>query len=72
MVNNLIGLIKLPCQNVINNTKKRILLTATTMVIILLEFLMFYQIFVSPQVKLGVVISNKLVYTSCLTSCRAT
>ena len=31
-----------------------------------------YQIFFSPQVKRGLIISNKLVYTSCLTSCQTT
>ena len=41
----------------------------TTMVIILSEFLMFYQMFLSPQLKRSLIISNKLVYTSCLTSC---
>ena len=44
----------------------------TTMVIILLEFFMFCQIFLSPQVKRSLIISNRLVYTSCLTSCRTT
>ena len=34
-----------------------------------LQFLMFYQTFLSPQVKQGLIISNKLIYTSCLTSC---
>ena len=45
---------------------------STTMVIILWEFLMFYQIFISPQVKRSLVISNKLAYKSCLTSCQTT
>ena len=31
---------------------------------------MFYQIFLSPQVKRSVIITNKLVCKSCLTSCR--
>ena len=31
---------------------------------------MFYQIFLSPQVKRNLIISNKLVYTRCFTSCR--
>ena len=44
-------------------------LSSTTMVMILLEFLMFYQIFHSPHVKQSLIIRNKLVYTSCLTSC---
>ena len=33
------------------------------------NFLMFDQVSFSPQ-KRSVIISNKLVYTSCLTSCR--
>ena len=41
----------------------------TTMVIILWGFIMFYQIFVLPRVKQNLIISNKLVYTSSLTSC---
>ena len=40
----------------------------TTMVIILLEFLMVYQVFDAPQVKRSMIISNRLVYTSCLTT----
>ena len=48
------------------------LFCTTTMVIILWKFLMFYQIFLSPQVKRSLIISNKLVYTICLTSCWTT
>ena len=33
---------------------------------------MVEQIFLSPQVKKSVIISNKLVYTSCLMRCRTT
>ena len=33
---------------------------------------MVEQILFSPQVKRSVVISNKLVYASCLTSCQTT
>ena len=40
----------------------------TTIDIILWGFLMFCQIFLSPQVKRSLIVSNKLVYTSCLTS----
>ena len=36
----------------------------TTMAIIFLKFLMFYQIFLSPQVKGSLIISNKQVYAS--------
>ena len=36
------------------------------------DFLMVEQIFRSPHVKRSVIISNKLVYTSYLTSCRTT
>ena len=39
---------------------------------ILTHVLIFYQIFLSLQVKRSVIISNKMVYTSCLTSCRMT
>ena len=35
-------------------------------------FLMVEQIFLLPKVKQSVIFSNKLVYTSCLTSCRTT
>ena len=31
---------------------------------------MVEQVFLSPQVKRSLIISNKLVYTSCLTSCQ--
>ena len=37
-----------------------------------LEFLMVEQIFLSLQVKQNVIISNKRIYTSCLTSCWTT
>ena len=40
----------------------------TTMDIILWEFFMFYQNFLSPQVRWSLIISNKLVYTSCRTT----
>ena len=39
------------------------------MFIIFLDFLMVEQIFLSPQVRRGVSISNKLIYTDCLMSC---
>ena len=39
------------------------------MLIIFWVFLMVEQIFLSPKVKRSMIISNKLVYTSCLTSC---
>ena len=51
-------------------SKKKIHFTA--MVIIFWEFLMFHQFFLSPQVKRGQIISNKLVYTICLSGCRTT
>ena len=41
-----------------------------TMVIILWEFFMFYQIFLSSQMKRSLIISKKLVYMSSLRSCR--
>ena len=44
----------------------------TTMVIIFWECLKFYQIFLLPQLKRSLIISNKLVYTSCLKSCQTT
>ena len=43
-------------------------LVSTIMVIIFRDFFMFYQIFLSLQVKQIVIISNK--YTICLTSCQ--
>ena len=44
----------------------------TIMFIIFLNFLMVEQIFLSPRVKRSVIISNKLVYASYLTTCRTT
>ena len=38
----------------------------TIMFIIVLDILMVDQIFLLPQVKRSVIISNRLVYTSCL------
>ena len=49
-------------------TKK--LIKATIMLIKFWDFLMVEQIFLSPQVKQSVIISTKLVLTSCLKSCR--
>ena len=43
-----------------------------TIVPIFWDFLMIEKIFLSPQVRRSVIISNKLVYTKCLTSCRKT
>ena len=43
---------------------------STIMFIIFWDFLILENIFLSPQVKRRVIISNKLVYTSYLTSCR--
>ena len=40
------------------------------MFIIFWNFLIVKQIFLSPQVKQSVIISNKLVYTSLLSGCR--
>ena len=45
---------------------------STIMFIIFSDFLMFEQIFLSPQVKRNMTITNKLVYTSLLTSCQTT
>ena len=42
------------------------------MFIIFRDFLMVEQIFLSPQVKRSVIISNKLAYTSFLTNCQMT
>ena len=42
----------------------------TTMVIMFWEFLIFYQIFLSPKAKRSLIISNQLLDTSCLKSCR--
>ena len=41
----------------------------TAMAMLFWYFLRFYQIFLSPQVKRSLIISNKLVNASCLTSC---
>ena len=46
--------------------------TCTIMFIIFWDFLMVAQIFLWPQVKRSVIISSKLVDTSCLTSCQLT
>ena len=43
-------------------------LVSTIMVVIFKDFFMFYQIFLSQQVKQIAIISN--IYTICLTSCR--
>ena len=43
---------------------------STIMFIIFWDFLMLEKIFLSPQVKRRVIISNKLAYASYLTSCR--
>ena len=48
------------------------LLSPTIMFIMFWDFLMVEQIFISPQVKPSVIIGNKLVYTSCFTSCQTT
>ena len=47
-------------------------LSATIIEMILWDFLMFYQIFLSPQVKQSAITGNELYkgYMSCLTSCR--
>ena len=45
---------------------------ATIMFIIFWDLMMVEQIFFSSQVKRIAIISNKLVYTSCLTTCRTT
>ena len=42
------------------------------MFMIIWDFLMVEQIFLSPQVERSVIISNKLVYTSRFTNCRTT
>ena len=42
------------------------------MFIIFWDLLMVEQIFLSPQVKRSVIISNKLVYAICLTSYQTT
>ena len=44
-------------------------LNTTIMFIVFWDFLMVEHIFLSPQVKRSMIIGNKLVYTSCLTSC---
>ena len=44
----------------------------TTIFIIFWDILMVDKIFLTPQIKRGVIISNKLVYKSCRTSRRMT
>ena len=46
----------------------KFLFNSTVMFIIFWDFLMVEQIFLSPQLKGSVIISNKLVYINCLTS----
>ena len=53
-------------------TFENTLLYFPIMFINFLDLLMVDQIFISPHVKRSMIISNKLVYTSCLTSCRTT
>ena len=48
------------------------LLEATIEFILLLDFLTIEKISLSERVKRNVIISIKLVYTSCLTSCQRT
>ena len=48
-----------------------ILLFLSAIMFIFLDLLLVEQIFLSPQVKLSVII-NKLVYSGCLTSFRTT
>ena len=48
--------------------KNQINKASATMVITFSEFLKFYQIFLSSQVKRSLIISNKLIYTSCRTN----
>ena len=47
-------------------------LYSTIMFIIFWDFLMVQQFFFWSEVKQSMVISNKLIYTSCLMSCRTT
>ena len=47
-------------------------LKSTVMFIILPDFLLVEQIFLSTQVKRSVIISNELACASCVTSCRPT
>ena len=56
----------------IKTKKKRKKVLQIIMFIIFWDFLMVEQILFSPQTKQSVIIGNKLVYFSCLTSCRTT
>ena len=47
-----------------------IFIKSTIMLILFWDFLMVQQIFFSPLVKWRMINSNKLVYTSCFTSCQ--
>ena len=54
-------------QNVVKAThyQRDIEYGASTIMFIIWDFLIVKQIFLSPQVKQSVIMSNKLVYTSC-------
>ena len=54
---------------IFNWGRSRSLDIPTIMFLVFLDFLMVEQIFLSPQLKGSVNISNKLVYMSCLRSC---
>ena len=48
---------------------RRVISASGIKFIIVSDFFIVEQVFLSPQVKRSVIISNKQVYTSCLTSC---
>ena len=56
----------------VNKDKKQIKMLQTILFVIFWDVLMVDQIFLSPEVKRSVIISNKLVCTICQTSCQTT
>ena len=58
--------------HLINDISRVLQKLLTIMFIKFWDFLMVEQTFLLPQVKQSVIFSNKLVYTSCLTSCQIT
>ena len=54
----------------VNKDKKQIKILQTILFMIFWDVLMVDQIFLSPEVKRSLIISNKLVCTSCQTNCQ--
>ena len=69
VIPNIISLKVIKLYHWVMNKKQWVCQIQFTMFILCREFLMIEQIFLSLQVKRGVIVSNKLVYTSFLTRC---